>query len=406
MSKKSGSKRTKVESQDAEVDPRRLVGISAERVTNISSTDFPGHYPDEDNSWSHKKFKKNLKVEVKRLSQRSIEFDLVGVDASIANAFRRIMIAEVPTVCIEEVYVFDNTGVIVDEVLSHRIGLVPLNVDPSIMSMKESGEAQATDQNTIVFKLELECSWHPSMQQPSKDKGKAPAHAASQSSATPSTQNIPDNMRYVNYELLSGHLVWKPVGEQETVFGPNEASNPQKPGPINPNIVLAKLRPGQGVKMELYAVKGVGKDHAKFSPVATATYRLLPHIKIKKPIPRESVEKFKTCFAPGVIKVDSRTNEVSVDKVAVRKDWVSREVLRHPEFEGVVELGRVRDHFLFNVESESAYAPERLLPEAIKVMREKLASIKRAAEMLAVPSASELIEVEKPQGADVSMQDA
>lgn len=37
----------------------------------------------------------NLKVKVQRLSQRSIEFDLVGVDASIANAFRRIIIAEV-----------------------------------------------------------------------------------------------------------------------------------------------------------------------------------------------------------------------------------------------------------------------------------------------------------------------
>jgi DNA-directed RNA polymerase I and III subunit RPAC1 len=32
---------------------------------------------------------------VQRLSNRSIEFDLVGVDASIANAFRRILIAEV-----------------------------------------------------------------------------------------------------------------------------------------------------------------------------------------------------------------------------------------------------------------------------------------------------------------------
>ena len=39
----------------------------------------------------------NLKVSVKRLTQRSVEFDLVGVDASIANAFRRIMIAEVST---------------------------------------------------------------------------------------------------------------------------------------------------------------------------------------------------------------------------------------------------------------------------------------------------------------------
>ena len=36
-----------------------------------------------------------MDVRVQRLSNRSVEFDIVGVDASIANAFRRIMIAEV-----------------------------------------------------------------------------------------------------------------------------------------------------------------------------------------------------------------------------------------------------------------------------------------------------------------------
>lgn len=58
-------------------------------------------------------------------------------------------------------------------------------------------------------------------------------------------------------------MEWKPAGEQEDVF----ARKP--PAPTNPNIVLTKLRPGQGVEMELHAVKGVGKDHAKFSPVGT-----------------------------------------------------------------------------------------------------------------------------------------
>jgi DNA-directed RNA polymerase I and III subunit RPAC1 len=43
------------------------------------------------------------------------------------------------------------------------------------------------------------------------------------------------------------------------------AANP--PVPTNPNIVLAKLRPGQEIDMELHAVKSVGKDHAKFCPV-------------------------------------------------------------------------------------------------------------------------------------------
>lgn len=38
---------------------------------------------------------RKLKIEVTNLSSESIEFDLVGVDAAIANALRRILLAEV-----------------------------------------------------------------------------------------------------------------------------------------------------------------------------------------------------------------------------------------------------------------------------------------------------------------------
>lgn len=54
----------------------------------------------------------------------------MGVDASIANAFRRILLAEVPTMAIETVYIFNNTSVIQDEVLAHRLGLIPIKADP------------------------------------------------------------------------------------------------------------------------------------------------------------------------------------------------------------------------------------------------------------------------------------
>ncbi|KDR69741.1 hypothetical protein GALMADRAFT_77215 [Galerina marginata CBS 339.88] len=340
-------------------DDRRLVGIQAEGVTNVSSRDFPGHYPDEDHSWNLAKFRKNLTVKVQRLSQHSIDFDIVGVDASIANAFRRIMIAEVPTVCIEQVFVWNNTTVIADEIMAHRLGLVPLNVDPALMIMK-SRDDPPTDRNTIVFHIDIACERNPQ---------------APKGSTNP-------NEQYINHEFLSSHLTWTPAGEQEEVF------KAKKPGPTNGDIVLAKLRPGQQINMELHAVKGAGKDHAKFSPAATASYRLLPQIKITKPIPPSKAEKFQKCFSAGVIRIDGRTREVSVDEQNVRNDIVSREVLRHPEFADSVELSRVRDYFLFNVESEGPYAPERLLPEAIKVMREKLAIIRQAAEALREKSMS------------------
>ncbi|KAJ7778629.1 DNA-directed RNA polymerase [Mycena maculata] len=346
-------------------DSRRLVGIRAERVTDVSSRDFPGHYPGEDHSWSLDKFRENLTVKVRRVSERSIDFDLVGVDASIANAFRRIIIAEVPTICIENVYVYNNTTVVADEILAQRIGLIPLNVDPKEMDMKLDDES--TDHNTIVFELKLACTRK-------KD--------------APKDTTDPFQL-YENHELLSGHLVWVPAGEQADVF------SKKPPAPTNPNIVLAKLRPGQQVEITLHAIKGVGKDHAKFSPVATASYRLLPNIVIKKPIPPHLAQKFQKCFTPGVIRVDPRTKAVSVDEENQRKDTVSREVLRHPEFEGYVELSRVRDFFLFNIESESAYPPQRLFREAITVMRGKLANIRRAAEAL----------LDEPTDTDVVMID-
>jgi len=63
-------------------------------------------------------------VENHLLDELGMEFELVGVDASIANAFRRILLAEVPTRATESVYMYNNTSVIQDEV---RLGLIPSN---------------------------------------------------------------------------------------------------------------------------------------------------------------------------------------------------------------------------------------------------------------------------------------
>ncbi|EIM80896.1 uncharacterized protein STEHIDRAFT_105319 [Stereum hirsutum FP-91666 SS1] len=353
----------------SQYDARQHVGITAERVTNVSSTDYPGHYPDEDHSWDLQKFKETLKVKVQSLSNRSIEFDLVGVDASIANSLRRILLAEVPTIAIELVYVWNNTSVMVDEVFAHRLGMIPLNIPPQLMDMRTVND-QPTDRNTVVFKLNVVCERNPSAPKDSTDPFEL----------------------YTNHEVLSSHLKWEPAGEQATVF---EAAS-LVPAPTNGNIVLNKLRPGQEIDVEMHAVKGVAKDHAKFQAVATASYRLLPLIILNpsKPVPPHLATKFQQCFSPGVIRVDPKTKEVSVDEEGMRKESMSREVLRHPEFEGCVTLARKRDHFIFNIESEGAYAPEALFLESIKVMREKISVLKRAVEAFSNSSGDGDIQME------------
>lgn len=81
--------------------------------------------------------------------------------------------------------------------------------------------------------------------------------------------------------------------------------------------------------------------------LATATYRLLPHIIIKKPIPPEYCDKFAKCFSPGVIEV--RENDAGEKEAVVanpRRETMSREVYRHKEFDDAVELTRIRDFFM------------------------------------------------------------
>ena len=99
---------------------------------------------------------KDLEINILERSDETIEFEVIGIDASIANALRRIMIAEVPTMAIEHVYFRDNTSVIQDEVLAHRIGLVPIRADASQFDPFElEGEAMiCIREGGLVLKIQ------------------------------------------------------------------------------------------------------------------------------------------------------------------------------------------------------------------------------------------------------------
>lgn len=66
--------------------------------------------------------------------------------------------------------------------------------------------------------------------------------------------------------VLSKSLRWVPQGSQLEVFGDNGIKS------YKDDILLVKLRPGQEIDLELHAIKGIGKDHAKWSPVCILFY--------------------------------------------------------------------------------------------------------------------------------------
>ncbi|KAI8868672.1 DNA-directed RNA polymerases I and III subunit RPAC1 [Ramicandelaber brevisporus] len=328
---------------------RDRVLIERDRVVNGVTQNVPGLWTDDEEiPFDLARFKsQEFELQVIKLSETTIEFDVKGVDASFANALRRIMIAEVPSMAAERVYMMNNTSVIYDEVLASRLGLIPIRVDHAEFDWAHD-DAPTTDMNTIVFKLNVKC-------EPRKDVPKG---------------EIDPEKKYINANVYSRQLEWIPKGTQgERFVGPNVIR------PVHGNILIAKLRPGQEIDCEIHCVKGIGQDHAKFSPVATATYRLMPEIVIKKTIPPHLVDKFAGCFPKGVIEVYTE-NGVKKCRVAnPRLDTISREVLRHEEFEDMVELKRIRDHYIFKVQSTGCVPPERIVYEALSTLSDKCDSI-------------------------------
>ncbi|KXZ47870.1 hypothetical protein GPECTOR_32g483 [Gonium pectorale] len=309
-----------------------------------------------DNSWDFRNFQDNFKIVINKLDKEVMEFDMIGVDPAIANALRRILIAEVPTMAIEHVFIVNNTSIIQDEVMAHRLGLVPLLVPPHLFDEKVAEEAPS-EKNTVVFKLDVTC------------------------------KRKPDGS-LENDKVLSSQLVWLPAGSElpeETTcrFASGQAHlfaepDAQAPRAVHSDILLAKLRPGQTIQLEAHATKGIGKQHAKWSPVATAWYRLQPEVHILQKISADSEvaqELMATC--PGLFAADGennlRANAARGHELVLEK---LRRLMEQERFSSVVAYRKRKDHFIFTIESSGVLPPQELLAQALDILQEKARVLK------------------------------
>lgn len=297
-----------------------------------------------DNTFDLTRFKKSLEINVTSLSKDEMEFDLINVDASLANAFRRILIAEVPTIAIEKVRLFQNTSVIPDEVLVHRVGLLPLRVDPRLFHYQDPAKP-AHEKNTLVFTLDVSCK-----------------RVAGVPSGAPASE------QFINGIVMSSAFKWIPQGKQASLMGTEEPI-------LQPDILLAKLRPGQSIEMECQAVKGIGASHSKWSPVATASYRLLPEVTLLQPIVGNEAHELVAKCPLKVFDIEDIGGAAHAKVVRPRNCSMCRECIRAPGWDQKVRLARVRDHFIFSVESTGAYTPEDLFREAVGILQSKCKSI-------------------------------
>lgn len=102
------------------------------------------------------------RIKLREIKDDFVKFELRDTDASIANALRRVMIAEVPTIAIDLVEIEVNSSVLNDEFIAHRLGLIPLTSDRA-MSMRFSRDCDACDGDgqceycSVEFHLRAKC---------------------------------------------------------------------------------------------------------------------------------------------------------------------------------------------------------------------------------------------------------
>jgi DNA-directed RNA polymerase subunit D len=257
---------------------------------------------------------KTLKTQIISLNEETIRFLIEGVDVAFANALRRTMISEVPIMTIEDIFFFDNSSLVPDEVLAHRIGLVPLKTNLDAYVLPEDCDCDA----------ELGCP-------------KCRAILTMDIEAKDNTITV-----------YSGDLV----------------SEESSTSPASMKIPLAKLAPGQAIRFEAYAQLGQGKVHSKWSPVSMCVYQNVSLVPINdKAAAQECVNVCddKTAIING-------NNLKILDIQRFESCKMCRELIHHE----MIMSHLKQDEFLFTVESNGALPPQRVVEEAVKILKKKL----------------------------------
>ena len=195
-----------------------------------------------------------MKITVVEQKENFLKFIVEGVNEAFMNSLRRTSMIGVPTMAIEEIEFTKNSSVLYDEIIAHRLGLVPLKTD-----LKS-------------YKITADCKC--------KEKG---------------------------CSVCQNKFTLKAEGPV-TVYSGDLKSKDKEIVPVYDNIPIVKLREGQELKLTATAVLGFGSEHTKWATGNMIYYNYPTTSKIKEPKNENEIkdylEKIKEIEAKENLKIE------------------------------------------------------------------------------------------------------
>lgn len=264
-----------------------------------------------------------MKAKIEILEKRGNRLSILLNNVSIltANSIRRAIMTEVPTMAVEHVFIYKNTSVMDDEILAHRLGLIPLR----------------TNLEKYVPNDECECKSELGCQKCS----------------------------------VTLYLEAKAEDEVKLVYSKDIRAEDEETSPVDPDIPIVKLAPGQEISIEMRAIMGRGKDHAKWQPVSVAVVRGVPIFSVDS-------GKCDTCH----ICVDSCPKKLiefenGVPKLSNRFLCTTCKMCENECPRGAISISIDESSSILTIESNGQLSPEEIVLRAMDILIQKVENFKK-----------------------------
>ncbi len=278
-----------------------------------------------------------MDIEVKILKDREAKLLVSNTNPPMVNALRRVLIADVPKLAIEDIEFhlgtigdemedkeYESSAPLFDEIIAHRLGMLPIPTDLELFDFRDrcdECEGEGCPNCTIIYSL--------------NKKG-------------PCT-------------VYSGDLI--PVGENDL-------------RPVDDLIPLVKLDDTQALLIYATAELGTAKQHAKWQPTNGVAYKYYPEIEIDQDSCNLCGECVESC--PKEV-LDIEDEELIIADLEGCKFCSLCEEVCAP---GAIDVSGREDKFILTFETDGSLTSEEVLKEGLQILKGKFDEIAEMSESI------------------------